>query len=206
MQNGRFQGMPEIRLVVVDDHAPTREQVIKDLSPGGVIKVVGEAQTSDEGFKVSRDLLPDVVLLDLHLPGLIGTIDLIKRLTALRNVRVVMFGSQGKPADVQDFLDAGAVGYVLKTDAPALIRMAILMVSRGSKGVVSPALPRHVTRLSPEERYVLREITQRGKFSKAAQRMGLSEEQLMSQVTELTVKLDLETPDHLVKWAKKQGF
>jgi DNA-binding NarL/FixJ family response regulator len=107
---------------------------------------------------------------------------------------------------VQDFLDAGAVGYVLKTDAPALIRMAILMVSRGSKGVVSPALPRHVTRLSPEERYVLREITQRGKFSKAAQRMGLSEEQLMSQVTELTVKLDLETPDHLVKWAKKQGF
>jgi hypothetical protein len=36
--------------------------------------------------------------------------------------------------------------------------------------------------------------------------MGLSEEQLMSQVTELTVKLDLETPDHLVKWAKKQGF
>ncbi len=198
--------MPEIRLVVVDDHAPTREQVIKDLSPGGVIKVVGEAQTSDEGFKVSRDLLPDVVLLDLHLPGLIGTIDLIKRLTALRNVRVVMFGSQGKPADVQDFLDAGAVGYVLKTDAPALIRMAILMVSRGSKGVVSPALPRHVTRLSPEERYVLREITQRGKFSKAAQRMGLSEEQLMSQVTELTVKLDLETPDHLVKWAKKQGF
>jgi len=206
MQNGRFQGMPEIRLVVVDDHAPTREQVIKDISPGGVIKVVGEAQTSDEGFKVSRDLLPDVVLLDLHLPGLIGTIDLIKRLTALRNVRVVMFGSQGKPADVQDFLDAGAVGYVLKTDAPALIRMAILMVSRGSKGVVSPALPRHVTRLSPEERYVLREITQRGKFSKAAQRMGLSEEQLMSQVTELTVKLDLETPDHLVKWAKKQGF
>lgn len=198
--------MPEIRLVVVDDHAPTREQVIKDISPGGVIKVVGEAQTSDEGFKVSRDLLPDVVLLDLHLPGLIGTIDLIKRLTALRNVRVVMFGSQGKPADVQDFLDAGAVGYVLKTDAPALIRMAILMVSRGSKGVVSPALPRHVTRLSPEERYVLREITQRGKFSKAAQRMGLSEEQLMSQVTELTVKLELETPDHLVKWAKKQGF
>jgi two-component system nitrate/nitrite response regulator NarL len=198
--------MPEIRLVVVDDHAPTREQVIKDLSSGGVIKIVGEAQTSDEGLKVARELLPDIVLLDLHLPGLVGTMDMIKRLTSLRNVRVVMFASQGKPADVQDFLDAGAVGYVLKSDASALIRMALLMVSRGSKGVVSPALPRHVTRLSPEERLVLRQIVQRGKFSKAAQRMGISEGLLMLQVEALSIKLDLESPEHLVKWAKKQGF
>ena len=150
--------------------------------------------------------MPDIVLLDLHLPGLVGTMDMIKRLTALRNVRVVIFGSQGKPADVQDFLDAGAVGYVLKSDASALIRMALLMVSRGSKGVVSPALPRHVTRLSPEERIILRQIVQRGKFSKAAQRMGMSEGLLMLQVEALSIKLDLESPEHLVKWAKKQGF
>ncbi len=100
--------MPEIRLVVVDDHAPTREQVVKDLSSGDVIKIVGEAQTSDEALKISRELLPDVVLLDLHLPGLLSTMDLLKRLIVLRNVRVVMFGSLGKPSEVADLLDAGA--------------------------------------------------------------------------------------------------
>jgi DNA-binding NarL/FixJ family response regulator len=157
-------------------------------------------------LKAAKDLLPDVILLDLHLPGLIGTVDLIKRMTALRNVRVVMFASQGKPSEVQDLLDAGAVGYVLKTDAPALIRMALLMVMRGSKGVVSPSLPRHITRLSPDERSVLRSITMRGKLNKAAERLGISEAELLEIVEGLMAKLELEKPEQLVKWAKKQGF
>ena len=46
--------MPEIRLVVVDDHAPTREQVVKDLSSGDIIKIVGEAKSSDEALKLAR--------------------------------------------------------------------------------------------------------------------------------------------------------
>ncbi|MBS1999944.1 MAG: response regulator transcription factor [Candidatus Obscuribacterales bacterium] len=195
-----------MRLLVVDDHIPTRQEIVRELSTGGVIEIVGEAETSDQALKVAKDLLPDVVLLDLHLPGLIGTIDLIKRLTALRNVRVVMFASQGKPSDVQDLLDAGAVGYVLKTDPPALIRMALLMVMRGSKGVVSPSLPRHITRLSQDERNVLRSITMRGKLGKAAERLGISEAELMEVVEGLMAKLELEKPEQLVKWAKKQGF
>ncbi|MFN8553369.1 MAG: response regulator transcription factor [Candidatus Obscuribacterales bacterium] len=195
-----------MRLLVVDDHIPTRQEIVRELSTGGVIEIVGEAETSDQALKAAKDLLPDVVLLDLHLPGLIGTIDLIKRLTALRNVRVVMFASQGKPSDVQDLLDAGAVGYVLKTDPPALIRMALLMVMRGSKGVVSPSLPRHITRLSQDERNVLRSITMRGKLGKAAERLGISEAELMEVVEGLMAKLELEKPEQLVKWAKKQGF
>ncbi len=195
-----------MRLLVVDDHIPTRQEIVRELSTGGVIDVVGEAETSDQALKVARELLPDVILLDLHLPGLIGTIDLIKRLTALRNVRVVMFASQGKASDVQDLLDAGAVGYILKTDPPALIRMALLMVIRGSKGVVSPSLPRHITRLSAEERSVLRSITMRGKLPKAAERLDMSEPDLMEIVEKLLAKLELNTPEQLIKWAKKHGF
>jgi DNA-binding NarL/FixJ family response regulator len=117
-----------------------------------------------------------------------------------------MFGSMGKPAEVQDLLDAGASGYILKTDAQALIRMAVLMVSRGSKGVVSPSLPRHVTRLSQDERQLLRQITQRGGFAKAAQRLAISEETLIEKATELALKLELESAKPLIKWAKKHGF
>ena len=198
--------MPEIRLVVVDDHIPTREAIVKELSDGGVIKVVGEAQTSDEAWKVCKELLPDIVLLDLHLPGLIQTFDLVKRLVTLRNVRVIMYASQGKHSEVPDLLEAGANGYVLKTDPPALIRMSILMVYRGSKNVTSPAVPRHVTNLSPDERSLLRQITQKGKFVKAAQRMGITESELMSRVLELCLRLDLDEADQLIKWAKKHDF
>jgi two-component system nitrate/nitrite response regulator NarL len=194
------------RLLVVDDHIQTREEIVKELSTGGVIKIVGEAGTSDEALKMARELLPDIVLLDLHLPGLISTVDLIKRMTSLRNVKVVMFASQGKASDVQDLLDTGAVGYILKSDSAALIRMALLMVMKGSKGVVSPALPRHITRLTAEERSVLRNITMRGKLAKAAARMGMEEDRLNQIVGELCERIELDSAEKLVKWAKKHGF
>lgn len=195
-----------IRLLVVDDHIPTRTQAVNDLSAGGLIKVVGEAATSDEALKKCRELLPDIVLLDLHLPGLIQTFDLIKKMTGLKNCKVVIFASQSKAAEVQDLLDAGASAYVLKTDAPALLRMSILMVFKGSRGVISPALPRHLTRLSVRERTVLRQLTMRGTLNKAAERLSISQEELSDVVLHLCSKLELETPEHLVKWAKKHGF
>jgi DNA-binding NarL/FixJ family response regulator len=195
-----------IRLLAVDDHIPTREQVVADLKSGGMIEVVAEAGTSDEALKICRELLPDIVLLDLHLPGLVGTFDLLKKMVALRNVKVVMFASQGKASEVQDLLDAGAAAYILKTDPAALLRMAIVMVMKGSRGIVSPALPRHLTRLSPDERHLLRQLTQRGKLPKIAERLGMSEDELNQSIAELCEKLELDSANKLVRWAKKHGF
>ena len=195
-----------IRLLVVDDHVATREQAVNDLCAGGLINVVGQAGTSDEAYKLANQLLPDIVLLDLHLPGLLGTFDLIKKLTALKNVRVVMFASQGKASEVQDLLDAGAAAYALKTDPPALLRMSILMVSRGSKNIISPLLPKNLLRLSAQERSILKEINKRGGIPKAAERMGLSAYDLDQILYHIANKLELESNDKLVKWAKKHGF
>ncbi len=195
-----------IRLLIVDDHIPTREAAVKDLAADGVIQVVGQAETSDEALKTAQQLLPDLVLLDLHLPGLLNTYDLIKRLNALKNVKIVIYASQSKASEVQDLLDAGAAAYVLKSDPSALIRMSILMVSRGSRNIISPALPRNLTRLSAQERNILRQITKRGGLPKAAERMGISEFDLNQILEHLTEKLELETPTHLVRWAKKHGF
>jgi DNA-binding NarL/FixJ family response regulator len=195
-----------IRLLVVDDYSPTRQSAVADLTTDGVIQVVGEAETSDEAYKVAGQLLPDMVLLDLHLPGLMTTPDLIKRLNGLKNVRVVIYASQGKAAEVQDLLDAGAAAYVLKTDPPALIKMAILMVSRGSRNIISPALPKNLTRLSPQERNILKHITKRGGLSKASERMGIAEYDLNQILDSLADKLELNSADHLMRWAKKHGF
>lgn len=195
-----------IRLLMVDDHTETRAKTINSLTAGGLISVIAEAETSDQALKLGEKLLPDIVLLDLHLPGLLNSIDLIKRLTALRNVKVIAFASQVLGVDVHDTLEAGACGYILKSDPSALIRMSILMVSRGSRGITSPAVPFVLTRLTRAERTLLNEITQRGGIAKAAARMHLSEESLQETLTELSDKLELTGPDKLFKWAKKHGF
>jgi DNA-binding NarL/FixJ family response regulator len=195
-----------IRLMVVDDHVEARKQIINDLTSGDLITVIAEAGTSDEAWQMAQQLLPDIILLDLHLPGFLTTEDLLARLNRLTNVKVVAFASKAQAADVQDLLDAGASGYVLKKDQSALIRMAILMVSRGSQGVISPSLPRHLTRLSPDERTILRHLTKRGKLKSAAERIGIPEEELTKVAEHLAEKLEIGSIDSLIKWAKKHGF
>jgi len=138
--------------MVVDDHNAVRAEIVKHLSQGDLLKVVAEADNSNDAWKVAAQILPDIILLDLHLPGLYSTFDLLKKFSQLKRAKVVIFASQGKAAEVQDLLEAGASGYVLKDDAPALIKMALLMVSKGSKGVISPSLPRYLTRLTVQER------------------------------------------------------
>lgn len=195
-----------IRLMVVDDHLEMRAEIVRQLSQGDLFKIVAEAETSHDAWKVASQILPDIVLLDLHLPGLYSTFDLLKRFSQLKRTKVVIFASQGKAAEVQDLLEAGASGYVLKDDAAALVKMALLMVSKGSKTVISPSLPRYLTRLTAQERAVLRYMTMRGRLLKAAERMGITEEALQDLVNHLVEKLELESPDKLLRWAKKHGF
>lgn len=194
------------RILVVDDNPPTREQIVQALSDGGMFEVIAEAETSDEAWKLAKQLLPDIVILDLHLPGLIQTPDLITRLTGLKNVKVVIFASQGKACEVQDLFDMGASAYVIKSDPIALIKMSLLMVSRGSRGIVSPALPGNLLRLSAQERNILKELTKRGGLTKAPQRMGISLEDFYAILDHLCTKLEVEDPEKLVKWAKKHGY
>lgn len=195
-----------IRLLVVDDNPPSREEAVRNLSEGDLIEILGEAETSDEAYKMAQQLLPDVILLDLHLPGLIQTPDLIKKLVGLKNVKVVIYASQAKGSEVLDLFECGAAAYVVKTDSPVLIRMTLLMVSRGTKNIISPTLPRNLMRLSAQERSMLKEMTRKGGPAKAAQRMGISEYDLNQIAGHLCEKLEIEDPDKLLKWAKKHGY
>ncbi len=193
--------------MVVDDHADTRQEIVKQLTQGGLLKVVAEAETSHDAWQVASKILPDIVLLELHLPGLYSTLDLLKRFGQLkRRSKVVIFAGQGKASEVQDLLDAGASGYVLKDDPPALLKMALLMVSKGSKWVISPSLPRHLTRLTAQERTILRYLTMKGRLTTAAERMGITQEELNNTVNHLVEKLELDDSDKLLRWAKKHGF
>jgi DNA-binding NarL/FixJ family response regulator len=192
--------------MVVDDHEPSLEKVCRELASAGVIQVIAKACTSDEAWKVAQKLLPDIILLDLHLPGLISQPELIKRLNSLRQCRIVAFASEGKASEVQSLFESGVAAYVLKSDAPELLRMSLLMVSRGSKEIVSPAMPRFLSRLSSNERAILHHITKRGGLPKAAERLGINETDINDAVEHLMEKLDVSEVTQLIKWAKKHGF
>lgn len=194
------------RVLIVDDHHDSRTQIIDNLKAGNLLEVIGEAQTSDEALQLAEKLLPDIVLLDLHLPGLLTIPVLIQKLSALRNVKVIAFADISKGAEVQDLLEAGAKGYILKSDSSVLIRMSILMVARGSNDIISPALPRQINRLTSQERTILRYVTHTTKLEKAASDLGISEGQLTAALSHLAEKLDLGTIADLKKWAKKNGF
>jgi len=195
-----------IRLLLVDDHHTARAQTIEQLEASEAIKIVGCAETSEQALQLAEKLLPDVILLDLHLPGLINSFDLIKRLTTLRNVKVIAFASDSKAAHVKDFLDAGAAGYLLKDDPATLLHMSIFMVHRGARNITSPALPRNITKLTALERTVLKEITKRSTMEQVAARVGISEESLAKTIAQLTEELELLDSEKLIKWARKQGF
>ena len=195
-----------IRLMVVDDDIDSRKEAVAQLADGELIEVVGEAGTSDEAWQMAKQLLPTIILLDLHLPGFLTVQDLLKRLCTLPNAKVIMYASNAKVADVQDWLEAGACGYRLKAGRSALRRMTILMVSRGSKGVISASLPRYITRLTYNERMILRHLTKRGKLKKAAERLGFTEDELTEIAMHLAAKVELDSVDKLINWAKKHGF
>ena len=93
------------------------------------------------------------------MPGLLRPSSLIQKLSALRNVKVIAFADNNKAAEVQELLEAGACGYILKSDSSVLIRMSILMVTRGSKILFSsPALPREINHLTSQERTILKYV------------------------------------------------
>jgi DNA-binding NarL/FixJ family response regulator len=195
-----------IRMLIVDDNPECLQAAVKKLSAGDLIEVVGTAMTSDEAFQEAKKLLPDIVLLDLYLPGLLSLPALVKKLIDLPNVKIIAYAGEGKAAEVQELFEFGVSAYMLKSDPAELLRMSVLMVQRDSKGVVSSGLPRHITRISEFERAVLLHVTKRGGIPKAADRTGITEHELVETLEHLAEKLELDGYQDVIKWARKNGY
>ena len=129
------------RLLIADDHPIVREglrRVVED-APGGTITVAGEASDGDEVLAKAESLKPDVVLLDITMPGP-GFVETIQRLKALRPpVRILVLSVQPEDQFAIRALKAGASGYVSKNLSPEQLVTAIQEVTRGGR-YVSPTL------------------------------------------------------------------
>ncbi len=119
-----------MRVVVVDDDFLVRAAVMGILEPRGDIEVVGAAASGVEALEVARASRPDVVLMDIQMPGMDG-VDTTRALLDQVDTDVIAMTSIGTAETVQQMLDAGAYGYLLKDAAPDALAEAILTVARG---------------------------------------------------------------------------
>jgi len=126
------------RVLIVDDHDLFRTGLRNLLEEQGV-QVVGEAASGAEAVQIVRELAPDVVVMDLNMPGM-GGIDATRHITSIAPLtRVVMLTISDQDSDVMDAIFAGACGYLLKDSSIQDLMAGIQAASRG-ESLISPAI------------------------------------------------------------------
>ena len=207
------------RVVIVDDHAIFRSGVRSELD--GLVEVLGEAGTVDAAVECIRDLEPDVVLLDVHMPGG-GGVEVIRRTTDEgRAVRFLALSVSDAPEDVIAVIRAGARGYVTKTISGPDLAAAVERVRSGD-AVFSPRLAGFVLdafagepaappesdaeldQLTPREREVLQHIARGYMYKEIAHRLGISAKTVEAHVSAVLRKLQLSSRHELSRWAMQR--
>ena len=202
------------RVVLVDDHGLFLAGVRAEL--GDAVEVVGEAGTVADAVQLIKDVDPDVVLLDVHLPD--GSGDAIINAVAPERpgVKFLALSVSDAAEDVIAVIRAGARGYVTKTIAPDELAAAIERVAQGD-AVFSPRLAgfvldafragEHVAgdeelnELTPREREVLQLIARGYMYKEIAVRLHISAKTVESHVSSVLRKLQLSTRHELTRWA-----
>ncbi len=192
------------RVLLVDDHAIVREGLRALLDQSAALQIVGEAADATEALEQTRALAPDVVLMDLKMPGLPAA-DAIRTIRAqYPATQVLVLTSYAEDRQVEEVLRAGALGYVLKNIVAADLIRAIETVARGEAWLHAVAQRSLVNRmrrpadLSPlalltdRERSVLR-LLAKGMSNRAiARTLHLSEGTVKGYVSNVLAKLKLE--------------
>lgn len=206
-----------VSVLVIDDHTLFRRGVVALLSSDAGLAIVGEAADALEGTRVAAATQPDVVLLDLNMPGLTGLQALPAIREAAPNAAVIMLTISEDAEDLVACLQAGASGYLLKNIDADFLRDAIRRVARG-ESVMSDSmtvkLVREVQRpaeppkpsLSPREQEILALIAKGASNKEAARELGVAESTIKIHVQHILRKLNLSTRVQAAVYATEQGL
>lgn len=209
--------MSSVGVLLVDDHAVVREGYRLLLERAGDISVVGEASTAAGALAKYRELRPQVVVLDITLPGVSG----IEALRELRTVdpaaRVLMFSMYEDAIFAERALKAGAQGYVTKASAPASLVEAVRTVAAG-KPYLTPGIAQDLAmkslateaaradELSSREFEVLRLLVQGVALRDIATQLSLSAKTVANLQSMIRQKLGAETAVQLLHAAARLGI
>lgn len=211
-----------IRIVVADDHALVREGIRRVLDEATEFEVVAEASDGDEALSRVRELDPDVLLLDLTMPG-VGGLDVTRRIRAeSTRPRIMILSMHDETEYVLQAVKAGADGYLLKDDAgPEMLRRAVSAVHSG-ESFFSPRAaaalavsvrsdeaqldPQPVDLLTGRELDVLRLLASGQSNKQMATELGISRRTVESHRESLMKKLGIRTVAGLTRLALEQNL
>ncbi|HEY6469821.1 MAG TPA: response regulator transcription factor [Candidatus Dormibacteraeota bacterium] len=206
------------RVVIVDDHGVFRSGVRSEL--GTAVEVVGEADDVDPAVGLIAKTVPDVVLIDVHLPGGGGHAVVTAIKATHPEIRFLALSASDAPEDVIAIIRAGARGYVTKTISGADLVHAVIRVADGEAvfsprlaGFVldafaalghvdeKPAFDPELDQLTPREREVLRLIARGFTYKEIARELFISAKTVESHVSSVLRKLQMSSRHQLTRWA-----
>jgi NarL family two-component system response regulator LiaR len=208
-----------IRVLVADDHAIVRKGICALLATEPQIEVVGEANDGHEAISAARTLSPDVVLMDLVMPGMDG-LEATRRLTCSEPAaRILVLTSFHGDEQVIPAIKAGALGYLLKDSGPEELIDAIQQVHRGESSL-HPSIARRLLRelsapqkrttgtacLTEREIEVLRLLAQGQSNREIATALSISEATVRTHVSNILSKLNLCSRTQAALYALKEGI
>ena len=213
--------MAKIRVLIADDHGLMRAGVRALLQATEDIEVVGEAEDGDEAIREVRRLEPDVVLMDVAMPGLGGLEATLVIRKEKPDVKILVLTQYDDREYVSRFLKAGVSGYVLKKAAAGELVAAIRAVQRGGL-VLDPEIARDVMHeqgrpvspdeaedpyetLTDREKQVLKLVAEGSSNKEVAETLGISVKTAMAHREHLMEKLDLHSRTELIKFALRRG-
>lgn len=209
--------METIRLVLIDDHRVVRRGLRSFLEAFPDITIVGEASSGEEALEKIEDWLPDVVIMDLLMPGGMDGIETTRRIRAITpHTQVVVLTAYTDDARVVGALRAGAIGYVRKDAEPEILLAAVQAAARG-RSMLDPAIAGSVLQdlvgsakvkdeLTEREMEVLRLLAHGRTNREIAEELVVSAETVKTHVGNVLAKLQFAHRTQAAIHALKQGL
>ncbi len=216
------KGLDELRVLVVDDHDLFRTGLRNLLEEEGV-NVVGEAENGENAIRLASDLAPDVVIMDLNMPGA-GGVETTRRLSSLAPLsRVVVLTISADDDDVMNAVMAGACGYLLKDSSIQELIAGIRAASEG-ESLISPQIAAKVLQrlraqskdadaaetiraeLSDRELEVLKLIANGKDNAQIARELFISPKTVKNHISNILMKLQIENRIQAAVYAVRSGI
>jgi DNA-binding NarL/FixJ family response regulator len=204
----------KIRVVIVDDHAMLRAGLEQLLGGEPDVDVIGKAASGAEAIALVRELRPDVVLMDLQMPGVDG-VSATREIVSEELADVLVLTSYSDAERIVGALDAGALGYLLKDAEPDEVLRGIRAVARG-ESPIDPKAARELlgarrttsgpaADLTPRESEVLALVRQGLANKQIARRLGISERTVKAHLTSAFQRIGVVDRTQAALWAERNG-
>ena len=213
--------MPRTRIMIADDHVLVREGIRALLALHDDVEVVGEASDGKEAITMADKLRPDIVLMDISMPGLGGLEATVEIKKTNPDIKILVLSQYDDKEYVRRFLKAGVAGYILKKAVGEELITAIRAVARGEAylypSIASSVIDGYLVKDMPEvedpfdritdrELQVLKLIAEGLSHKEIASTLGISAETVIAHQTNICEKLDIHTKAGLIKYAYKKSI